>query len=56
MKFGGDTTDVFSIMDDLRLRLSDMGETISQESYEYGLRGLPQKYQSTHSRENRLRL
>ena len=33
MPFGGDPTDFISTMDDLRLRLADMGEQILDDTY-----------------------
>lgn len=40
MKSGGDLTDFFGTMDNLRLRLGDVGGTISHDSYENDLRDL----------------
>ena len=45
MKFGEDPIDFFTKLDEQRLRLADMGETLTDESYEdIILRALPKEY------------
>ena len=57
MKFGEDPIDFFTKLDEQRLRLADMGETLTDESYEdIILRALPKEYdfvwQQSHMNRN----
>ena len=57
MKFGEDPIDFFTKLDEQRLRLVDMGETLTDESYEdIILRALPKEYdfvrQQSHMNRN----